>query len=256
MPSAVRPPRPRGHRGQSPLQAARFPRERGQKARGETKQRLYPRVEGPNLGDVRAVLALRGPIYRNEGLVGPTAVPAIPASPKGLQSAPTRLESDFNFDARRLRRRESASPQSAPSDTPMVAFPLNASTFVVQWRRTLPANGRTRGILATAAQFSQFLTSPRPPSISSDRPQLTQFDCRHLVLIVPTFSPRPASGLLDCLGVSPSGGVGSATLSHADPRVFRRPRSSKAKDAERAHDDDGDDREDETTQLSRSGRYG
>ena len=66
---------PRGRRNQSPVDAARFPRERGQKARGETKQFLYPRMEGPNLGDVRTVLALRGSISRNESLVEPAAVP-------------------------------------------------------------------------------------------------------------------------------------------------------------------------------------
>ena len=220
-PSAVRPPCPRGHRNQPPVDAARFPRERGQKARGETKQFLYPRMEGPNLGDVRTVLALRGSISRNESLVEPAAVPAVPASPKGLQGAPTPLESDFNFDARRLSRRESASPQSAPSDPPMVVFPRNATTFVVQWRRILPAAGRTRDMLARASQFPHFPTPPGEPLASSDRPHLAQVDCRNSVLMVPAFFAETGGGATRLSwGVGPSGGVGMMRLSHVAPRVL------------------------------------
>jgi hypothetical protein len=132
VPSAVWPPRPGGREDRSPLKAARFAREGGQKALRGTEQLPSPRMERANLGDVRTVLALGGPIARNESLVVPAAVPAVPASQEGLHSAPTPIESDFNLDATRLRCRPSARPQSPTSVVVVVAFPMKAEPFVVQ----------------------------------------------------------------------------------------------------------------------------
>jgi hypothetical protein len=89
-------------------------------------------MERPNRGDVRTVFALGGAVSRNESLVGPAAVPAIPASQEGLQSEPTPIESDLNLDATRLRCRPSARPQSPTSVVVVVAFPMKAEPFVVQ----------------------------------------------------------------------------------------------------------------------------
>ena len=196
VPSAARPPRPGRREHRSPVNASRSAREGGQKARGGTKQFPSPRMERPDFGDVRTVLALGGPVSRNESLVVPAAVPAVPASQEGLQSAPTPIESDFNLDATRLRCRPFARPQSPASVVVVVAFPMKAEPFVVQWRSTVPARRR-----AAAAHARQFLVPSLRTSDSIGRPQIAQFDRLNSVAMIhtPLSSPRPAGGPLDCL---------------------------------------------------------
>jgi hypothetical protein len=94
------------------VNAADFTADVGQQPRGVTEQPRSPRLGRPNLG---------------------------------LHNAPALPAIDFNFDAIRLRFRASAKPQSAISDDVVVAFPMNTRSFVVQWRRTVPARGRADG---------------------------------------------------------------------------------------------------------------
>ena len=215
VPSAgTRPPRPDGRQDRSPVNAARSARKSQQQVRGETKQFPCPRVDWPNLGHVRAVFALSGPVLQHEGLVAPPAVTAVPVLEERLQSAPTALDSDFNLDATRLRCRPSARPQSPISVVVVVAFPRKARLFVVQWRSTVPARRRVEAEHAVQV--------PAPSSRTSDfigRPHVAQIDRWNLVPMIhtPLSSPRPAAGPLDLSwGVGPSGGVGIHTLSHID----------------------------------------
>jgi hypothetical protein len=198
--SAARPPRPGRRRDRSPAKAARSARKRRQKVGGETKQLPGPRVERANLGHVRAVFALCGPVLRDQSLVAPPAVPAVPACEESLQSAPTPPDSELNFAATRLRCRPAARPQSPASVGLVLAFPMKAESFVVQWRSTVPARR-----CAVAAHAPQPLEVPSSrTSVSIGRPQTAHFDRLISVPMIhtPLSSPRPAAGPLDCLGES------------------------------------------------------
>jgi hypothetical protein len=125
------------------VNAAGFSADIGQQSREMTEQGRSKRPTTLNLGHLRAELARESPVQRNRGLVGSATIPAGPPSESGLHSAQAPLASDFSFDATRLRRRASASPQSPLSDAVVAAFPMNTRSFVVQWRRILPDRDRT-----------------------------------------------------------------------------------------------------------------
>ena len=197
------------------MNTAQSARNGRQQVRGETKQFPNQRVERPNLGHVRTVLALCGPVLRDQSLVMSSAVPAVPASQEGLQSAPTVLDSDFNFDATRLRCRPSARPQSPISGVVVVAFPMKATTVrgpVAKHRSgTPPRGGRTRP--AVPVSISEDIGSHRPSA-----------DCAVRSLErgthdpYPTFFAETGGGATRLSwGVGPFGGVGIKTLSHIDP---------------------------------------
>ena len=166
-----------GHPGHDPARAAR--------------QADPPWPGGLEAAHFGAVLTGEGPVQRQRGLVGPAAIPAVPASWSRLHNALGRPASDFNRDATRLRSRPSARPQSPVPEAVVVVLPTDSRWLVVQWRRVRPALART----------------------DAPRPDVSESHCRCWVSMSATrFLPRPAAGTRLGSGVGPSEGVGNLSL--------------------------------------------
>ena len=162
----------------------------------------HPRMEGPNLGDVRTVFALRGSISRNESLVESAAVPAVPASPKGLQVHRPGSKATSTSTREDCAAGNPPSPQSAPSDRRRWSSSLvKARTFVVQWRRIVPARRSNARHAGQGPQFPHFPTpSGEPLGIQrSSAPCTIRLSKFGTMVHTPLSSPRPAGGPLDCL---------------------------------------------------------
>jgi hypothetical protein len=115
-----------------PLLAAGFSGHPGHDSVGVLPQADLPGLERREDAHFRAVFARDGPVQREGGLVGPAAIPAVPASRSRLHNAPIRPTSDFKLDATRLRRRESARPQSPAPEAVVVVLPTDSRWSVVQ----------------------------------------------------------------------------------------------------------------------------
>ncbi len=197
------------------MNATGLPATQGHELPDETEEPGSPRLERPNTRQVRAVLAFCSPVERYAGPVGSTAIRAVPASKNRLHEVPaSRLAArDLSRDASRLSLRASANPPSAISDGVEVAFPLNARTFVVQWRRIRPARGDA-GVLTGSAQL------PHVSAPESIRVFRASTGCAIRLLKFgthspyPLSSPRPAAGTRLSCGVGPSEGIGMPNLSH------------------------------------------
>ncbi len=219
------PGRPDRRRNRPRVGADGSPAHRGEKLRGITGEPGPQRVTRLDLAHLGAVLAPGGLVQRHRGLVGSTAVRAVPLSKNGLHKAPVARASDFNLDAMRWSFRPSASPQSVDSDRFAVVLPFNAMAFVVQCRRTLPARDRAEGASARAAQPAQVLSPTSRATVSTDCPHVSHFGCRSSVpMRHPLSSPRPAAGTRLSWGIGPSEGIGAQRL----PRIRKRPRRSRS----------------------------
>ena len=144
------------------------------------QQTVLPWPERLDSAHFCAVLAGDGPVQRQRGLVGPAAIPAVPASRTRVHNAPSRPASDFSLDASRLRCRPSASPQSPAPEAEVVVLPMNAGWSAVQWRRVRPALERTDGSRVEA----------------SAQPEVFESYCRYWIPMRATrFLPRPGRAL-------------------------------------------------------------
>jgi hypothetical protein len=179
------------------------------------QQTDLPWPERLDAAHFRAVLAREGPVQRQRGLVGPAAIPAVPASRTRLHIAPSWPRSDFNLDATRLRCRPSASPQSPAPEAVVVALPTDARWSVVQWRSVRPALERTDG---------------SRPGASIARPDISESHGRGWIPMRGTrFLPRPGRALDWGSGVGPSEGVGNSAYTRlAGTRGYAAARSRRA----------------------------
>ena len=191
------------------------------------QQTVLPWPERLDGAHFRAVRAGDGPVQRQRGLVGPAAIPALPASRIRVHNAPSRPARDFSLDASRLRCRPSASPQSPAPEAEVVALPTSAGWSAVQWRRVRPALERTDGSRAGA---------------SIAWPEVFESSCRYWIPMRYPLSAETGAGTRLGSGVGPSEGVGNSEYTR--PRghpVYAAVRSRRARarsrtDHARAHD--------------------